>query len=732
MRLLQLFEQLDRLDEAAIDRYLPMFEGIFVVLQQMQTPGFDLDPRVRATLNKAKEMILTHAPKSYGEHGDDPVEIESQLGSLRMDPSVEDIDGLFDQIIALQRDMIPIVANAAVDHHHSATVRRQTHHHQQNITAEIKWAIEVLKRSDRITWYLRYYKLGVLLSIRKMGLPDAIKTQVVRIFEKDKIKLIRIISGYAEQLQQSIEALDKRIQKLRGRTNTGAGNDSSEADILDARQRVLSRIMRNDSTVDFDSHNEYIDMMKGMHDRLQHSMQMASMIPAIDEIQLDKQTPRGLLWEYRQIEDEWQDKMGRFVGDNEVPENAETIIEFSDGSRWVNLNKRECDIEARSMGHCGNVQWGNPDDMILSYRQPLTNPQTGKTGWIPRLTFILDKSDGMLGEMKGFKNQQPSSKYHPQIVELLKHDMIKGIKGGGYSPENNFAMHHLDAAVAEELIELKPSFATVSNEFYANDQEMTQSVFNKINSLISNFHYLHELDSFDKNTIVVDKAGTVEDIYNDYGDGYDDGQWYHATDDDVESTIGFLSSEIVDQIRNYTVQSYLRREPASNISPEILTELKNADAHELFSMLEEHDDELYDAIGESIKKSYGNSVAGELESYVQYSYNYSIGDSAASAEFVHVGQNEDGESIYQLQSGATDFVDNVVPMLERGENDNSYNDASWVSVLGLHLPESSMDIDNDAMLEYAAELFETHEDVKKAIRSIQPSTKNTSQMELNL
>ena len=258
---------------------------------------------------------------------------------------------------------------------------------------------------------------------------------------------------------------------------------------------------------------------------------------------------------------------------------------------------------------------------------------------------------------------------------------------------------------------------------------MTQSVFNKINSLIRDSHYLHELDSFNKNTIVVDKAGTVEDIYNVYADGYDDGQWYHPTDDDVESTIGFLSSEIVDQIRNYTVQSYLRREPASNISPEILTELKNADAHELFSMLEEHeehDDELYDAIGESIKKSYGDSVADELESYVRGSYNYSDEDSAASAEFVHVGQNEDGESIYQLHSDATNFVDNVVPMLERGEYD-----VSWVLVFDLHLPESSIDID-EAMLEYAAELFETHEDVNKAIRSIQPSTKNTSQMELNL
>jgi len=35
--------------------------------------------------------------------------------------------------------------------------------------------------------------------------------------------------------------------------------------------------------------------------------------------------------------------------------------------------------------------------------------------------------------MKGRGNDKPAPKYHPYVVELLRHHLIRGIKGGGYA-----------------------------------------------------------------------------------------------------------------------------------------------------------------------------------------------------------------------------------------------------------------------------------------------------------
>jgi hypothetical protein len=129
---------------------------------------------------------------------------------------------------------------------------------------------------------------------------------------------------------------------------------------------------------------------------------------------------------------------------------GETFIDLSKlgekwkGWKWVSLGDGYCPIEAKSMGHCGN-EGAKPGDDILSLRDP--------EGY-PRLTFIVN--DGMLGEMKGRANTKPKKDYHPAIVELLKHDEIKHVVGGGYLPEMNFKLNDLDDETKDELLEDKP------------------------------------------------------------------------------------------------------------------------------------------------------------------------------------------------------------------------------------------------------------------------------------
>lgn len=132
----------------------------------------------------------------------------------------------------------------------------------------------------------------------------------------------------------------------------------------------------------------------------------------------------------------------------EMPsEDYDTFIELKgpwQGWKWVSLGRGSCPQEARAMGHCGN-SGAVEGDNILSLRDP-----EGKA----HLTFIVN--NGMLGEMKGRGNDKPSKRYHPAIMELLKHPSIRAIKGGGYAPERNFSLKDLSDSDRKIIEELKP------------------------------------------------------------------------------------------------------------------------------------------------------------------------------------------------------------------------------------------------------------------------------------
>ena len=138
----------------------------------------------------------------------------------------------------------------------------------------------------------------------------------------------------------------------------------------------------------------------------------------------------------------------------------EMFIDFGDGWAWFILNSPSCDVEARGMGHCGNA--GNPQEgeRILSLRQ---KSSIGQDNYKPFLTFILDKN-GKLGEMKGSANTKPNKKYHMYIKSLLLNPAIKGLKGAGYMPENNFSI--FDFENYEDLIEISKVKPKIVPSFY--------------------------------------------------------------------------------------------------------------------------------------------------------------------------------------------------------------------------------------------------------------------------
>lgn len=140
------------------------------------------------------------------------------------------------------------------------------------------------------------------------------------------------------------------------------------------------------------------------------------------------------------------------VGEHRVVEpdldTQETFLKLPGGWEWVLLDRGYCSEERDAMEHCGNAGYVE-DDRILSLREPMKN---GKQK--PHLTFILNQ--GVLGEMKGYKNSKPAKKFHKEIVELLKDPRIKSIKGGGYKPENNFQLRDLSESEQKEILTMKP------------------------------------------------------------------------------------------------------------------------------------------------------------------------------------------------------------------------------------------------------------------------------------
>jgi len=174
-------------------------------------------------------------------------------------------------------------------------------------------------------------------------------------------------------------------------------------------------------------------------------------IAPVEDYVYHVQSINQLTTDLSKIENEYKN---RFISTIPYDEDDFELIKWYDGKTkaWVNLNRAECKREADAMGHCGNSS-GKFNDTILSFRSLL------KIGdsyvWKPHLTFILEQ-DGYLGEMKGRANNKPSRGCHPYIIDLLKMDFVKGIRGGGYAPEHNFAINDLDDQMQEELLELKP------------------------------------------------------------------------------------------------------------------------------------------------------------------------------------------------------------------------------------------------------------------------------------
>jgi len=286
---------------------------------------------------------------------------------------------------------------------------------QSQITNEITWAMQVLRRQDRVVWYLRWYRL-------------------------------RVEFGLAQSNKDNPQIMQGWKQRLRG---------------FEQKSRIgVFRIMM---TIGLEWNRTRQDAA--------HFGSLMEQIPQLQRVVWDWQSPQQLFGELKPIEQAWIDEQGeddQWIDmsaptsteddgeyDREPEREPERLIEFPDGFVWFNLNRPYCDQEGEAMGHCGNAAARDGTVLSLRYKSIRKTPNGQVEMWRPVCTFILHQY-GNLGEMKGRGNRKPAARYHPYIVALLKSEYVSELQGGGHASEENFALSDLPPPVQNELIALKP------------------------------------------------------------------------------------------------------------------------------------------------------------------------------------------------------------------------------------------------------------------------------------
>src|SRR5229473_1017947 len=277
---------------------------------------------------------------------------------------------------------------------------------RQQIELDITWARKILRKNDRIVWFLRLVKVWLISTAAGSGVAAA--------------------------------AFPGALQQQNRRFGPAPGQDD-------------------------------LAPSPALKQQLEHFMSLP--VPEIQNYVFRAESPRQLFDLFAKYEAAWRQRIEEERSLITPEDEDEILISFQDGFAWWLLPRGGCPVEAEAMGHCGNVPSERPGDRILSLRRKVRRGDVER--WYPVATFILD-ADGQLGEMKGRGNDKPQPKYHPYIVPLLRHHIIRGIKGGGYMPENNFSMADLDPQTRDQLIQEKPELKGLLG--YYEEEGMTERV----------------------------------------------------------------------------------------------------------------------------------------------------------------------------------------------------------------------------------------------------------------
>jgi hypothetical protein len=420
----------------------------------------------------------------------------------------------------------------------------------------VKAAIDHLKRDDVIQWYLRWMRY---LNWKK---EENVHNNVGRKYSGSKTKWLRDFESKTGHLN--------KVENLYGTSMQG--------------------------TLDLTKISHYLSL-------------------PIDKIQSFRflyQDPREVDSLFSNYEKEWKDSQqeeAQWVDMTEEFKNGdvETLYNFSDGFAWLDLKRNYCSKEGEAMGHCGNRASYKSTDTVLSLRK--LQRRGDKIFGRPSLTFILEKNDGKLGEMKGRANAKPDEKYHPYILKLFEvkrsggNYVVQRIVGGGYAPESNFQLSDLSESDLKNLYLKRPDLKPLM-EIYAEEgvsEKLKSAILKRlpekerdIVEIISDGKYgrvnLTAWDSWESLWADIPSREEPENLnrYKEYIIGDARSEIYFDYSDIDEHSLRDLFDKVRDDKRynEHDFNEYIR---SNYDEAEILDSQENSD---VFGLLYQSDDEL--------------------------------------------------------------------------------------------------------------------------------------------
>jgi hypothetical protein len=346
---------------------------------------------------------------------------------------------------------------------------------ETTVTHEIQWAKSVLKRNDRIIWYLRWYRLALVKNLLKtqvlydeLNTPDnqALIDDLDRQSPGNAVQASKVADDAASLLeppQQQQQAPQAPPEPQAPQTIA----QQLEGLVAQYKKEFAAKSGGNEST-SLAAERIDIDDFPEMKSGLDHYLSFDNVVDIQNKV-LTFESYQDVKDAYSVAEQAHQQKAEKILR----PQAEDQVwMKFPNGWAWWWLPRASCSEESKAMGHCGNSpEAGRKGTSILSLREP---KKYGKeTLWEPHLTFILRSSEdgaadaGSLGQMKGRNNDKPVAKYHPYIMSLLKDPRISSVVGGGHLPQNNFALADLTPEQRKEVAQANPSIGMTMQDYYA-------------------------------------------------------------------------------------------------------------------------------------------------------------------------------------------------------------------------------------------------------------------------
>jgi hypothetical protein len=333
------------------------------------------------------------------------------------------------------------------------------------IRREVQWAKQILKKNDRVVWYLRMYRFALVKNLLdEQQLYDGLQPHYGEPKTADTVPLQP--QGQPPPPQPELE---------------------QQKPMMTTAQRLEDLLTQYKKEFSAKGGNPAVEITLEGFAQIKRQMEhfLSLPVPDIQDKVLTVESYSDVYNAYSVAEQAWKEQATKLL----KPKAEDKVwMQFPDGWAWWHLPRCACDEESKAMGHCGNSpRRGQSDCSILSLREP---KKYGKdTRWYPHLTFILNGpnsvagGNGSLGEMKGRNNDKPIAKYHPYITAMLKDQRITSAVGGGYLPEHNFALADLTLEQQKEVATANPSIGMTIRDYF-NEHGMDGKLVTRIRAVL--------------------------------------------------------------------------------------------------------------------------------------------------------------------------------------------------------------------------------------------------------